>query len=141
VDQWSKPAIAAEVGCSLTTVYALLKGIDTPQAHRRALPPDALRRYQRGETVASIAAATGFRTSTLVRLLAEAGADVTADTEEHVRADIVHRYIHRRESIRVIAAAIGRSYGTVHRILTTQKVKLRPRGGRPRQRAATIARQ
>jgi len=136
VDQWSKPAIAAEIGCSLTTVYVLLKGIETPRPRRtrRGLPAGTVRRYNRGETVASIAARTGYRPSTLVRLLAAAGADVTADAEEQVRADIVHRYTHRRESIRTIAAALGRSYGYVRLTLTTQNVELRPRGTRRPQR-------
>jgi len=45
------------------------------------------------------------------------------------------------QSIRTIAASIGRSYGFVHIVLRVHHVELRPRGGynRPRQRPAEEA--
>jgi hypothetical protein len=52
------------------------------------------------------------------------------------RQDIVRRYTAAQESIAVIAAAIGCSYGTVHNVLTRAQVPLRSRGGsRTRDRA------
>lgn len=49
--------------------------------------------------------------------------------------DLVKGYT-RGESIRALAAATGRSYGFVHRVLCESGVHLRPRGS-PRSRTAT----
>jgi len=45
-----------------------------------------------------------------------------------VTGDCIRRY-RAGQSIRSIAADLGRSYGFVHRILTEGGVRLRPRGG------------
>lgn len=44
-----------------------------------------------------------------------------------VTKDCVHRFL-AGQSIRSIATDLGRSYGFVHRILTEDGVRLRPRG-------------
>lgn len=49
------------------------------------------------------------------------------------RADMTRRYVSDRQSLRQIAAGLGCSYGTVHLVLTTAGVALRPRGGSPRR--------
>ena len=46
------------------------------------------------------------------------------------RADIVKRYEIGRQTVRAISAAVERSYGTVHRILTDAGVTMRGRSGR-----------
>jgi hypothetical protein len=50
--------------------------------------------------------------------------------------DVVQRYT-SGESIRSLAAATGRSYGFIHRVLTESGVQLRQRGGARRRRKAT----
>lgn len=45
------------------------------------------------------------------------------------RSDIVRRYVDGA-AIREVAAAVGRSYGTVHRVLTEEGVAMRSRSGR-----------
>jgi hypothetical protein len=48
---------------------------------------------------------------------------------DELSAEVRHRYAND-ESLRSIAAHVGRSYGTVHRLLREAGVTLRPRGGR-----------
>lgn len=57
-----------------------------------------------------------------------------------VSADMVRRYVQDRLSMRQIAAALGCSYGTVHMVLTTANVELRPRGGSRRRTADPVTR-
>lgn len=52
-----------------------------------------------------------------------------------IRDDLVRRYVEDRPSLRQIAAELGCGYGTVHLVLSTARVPLRPRGG-PRRRTA-----
>lgn len=52
-----------------------------------------------------------------------------------VRDDMIRRYVHDRQSLRQIAAELGCGYGTVHLILSTAGVALRPRGGSRRRTA------
>ena len=50
--------------------------------------------------------------------------------------DLVKRYT-SGESIRALAAATGRSYGFIHRVLTESGVQLRPPSGARRHTAAS----
>ncbi|MEV4415452.1 helix-turn-helix domain-containing protein [Catellatospora sp. NPDC049609] len=60
---------------------------------------------------------------------------IVGDERVALGADLVRRYT-AGESIRALAAATGRSYGFVHRVLAEAGVQLRKRGG-PRRRKAT----
>jgi hypothetical protein len=62
------------------------------------------------------------------------GTRVTGADRAKLAADLKKRY-DSGESIRALAAATGRSYGFVHRILTESGVSLRGRGGATRGRA------
>ena len=62
------------------------------------------------------------------------GARVTGPSRERLAATLRKQYEEEGESIREIAAATGRSYGFVHRLLSESGVKLRGRGGAPRSR-------
>jgi hypothetical protein len=62
------------------------------------------------------------------------GTRVTGADRAKLAADLKKRY-DSGESIRALAAATGRSYGFVHRILTENGVSLRGRGGATRGRA------
>ena len=53
------------------------------------------------------------------------------------RDDVVHRYVVKKHPIRRIAADLGCSYGTVHRVLRLAQVPMRPRGGANNRNAAT----
>jgi hypothetical protein len=121
--------IAAKAGCTESTVYYMLKTLGLAADNRTALPDTAVQRYQNGETTPeNIAADLGIPTHRVLKLLTEAGADVPADYEERVRADIVHRYTTRRETVDTIRLAVGRSKPYVRNTLTEAGVPLRPRG-------------
>ena len=62
------------------------------------------------------------------------GTRVTGADRAKLASDLKKRY-DAGESIRSLAAATGRSYGFVHRILTENGVSLRGRGGATRGRA------
>jgi len=62
------------------------------------------------------------------------GTRVTGADRQKLAADLKKRYS-SGESIRALAAATGRSYGFVHRILAESGVALRSRGGATRSRA------
>jgi hypothetical protein len=62
------------------------------------------------------------------------GTRVTGADRTRLAADLKKRY-NSGESIRALAAATGRSYGFVHRLLTENGVSLRGRGGATRGRA------
>ena len=62
------------------------------------------------------------------------GTRVTGADRAKLAADLKKRY-DSGESIRVLAATTGRSYGFVHRILTENGVSLRGRGGATRGKA------
>ncbi len=62
------------------------------------------------------------------------GTRVTGADRQKLAADLQKRY-RAGESIRALAAATGRSYGFVHRILAESGVALRSRGGATRSRA------
>lgn len=51
------------------------------------------------------------------------------DVREQVRADVVRAY-EAGCSVRAIADALDRSYGTIHRLLEESDVEMRSRGGR-----------
>ena len=51
-------------------------------------------------------------------------------TTDEVQRSVVHAYTVERLSIRGIADTIGAPYTTVHTILTSAQVRLRPRGAR-----------
>jgi hypothetical protein len=55
-------------------------------------------------------------------------ARITDVTRDKIGADLKKKY-EKGASIRALAAGIGRSYGFVHRLLSAQKVVMRPRGG------------
>lgn len=56
------------------------------------------------------------------------GTRVTGNDRDKLATDLKSRY-DSGESIRSLAAATGRSYGFIHRLLTETGVKLRGRGG------------
>jgi hypothetical protein len=56
------------------------------------------------------------------------GTRVTGEERSKLALDLKNRY-NAGESIRSLAAATGRSYGFIHRILTEAGVPLRGRGG------------
>ena len=62
------------------------------------------------------------------------GTRVTGSERSKLAAEIKKRY-DSGESIRSLAAATGRSYGFIHRILTESGVSLRGRGGATRGKA------
>ena len=59
------------------------------------------------------------------------GTRVTGEDRNRLATDLRDRY-DAGESIRSLAAATGRSYGFIHRILTETGVVLRGRGGAAR---------
>ena len=63
------------------------------------------------------------------------GTRVTGNDRSQLATDLKSRY-DSGESIRSLAAATGRSYGFIHRILTETGVALRGRGGATRRAAA-----
>lgn len=66
------------------------------------------------------------------------GSRVTGSDRSELATDLRTRY-DSGESIRALAAATGRSYGFVHRLLTETGVKLRGRGGATRRAAVRQA--
>jgi len=62
------------------------------------------------------------------------GTRVTGADRTKLASDLQKRYS-AGESIRALAAATGRSYGFIHRILAESGVALRSRGGATRGRA------
>jgi helix-turn-helix protein len=62
------------------------------------------------------------------------GTRVTGNDRSVLATDLKNRY-DSGESIRALAAATGRSYGFVHRLLTETGVTLRGRGGATRTAA------
>lgn len=60
------------------------------------------------------------------------GARVSGEDRSELAADLKRRY-DEGESIRRLAAATGRSYGFVHRLLSEAGVELRGRGGATRK--------
>jgi hypothetical protein len=123
--------IAAKAGCAESTVYYMLKTLGLAADNRTALPDTAVRRYQAGETTPEdIATDLGIPAHRVLKLLTEAGADVPADYEEHVRKDIIDRYTTRRETMDTICLAVGRSKPYIRKTLTDAEVQLRPTGRR-----------
>lgn len=61
------------------------------------------------------------------------GSRVTGGERDKLSADLRKRY-DGGESIRSLAAATGRSYGFVHRILSESGASLRSRGGATRRK-------
>lgn len=61
------------------------------------------------------------------------GTRVSGAARDALAADLVKKY-ESGDSIRELAADIGRSYGFVHRILLENDVTLRGRGGAPKSR-------
>lgn len=59
------------------------------------------------------------------------GARITGSARTDLAADLKKRY-EKGESIRALAAATGRSYGFVHRLLVDDHAALRQRGGATR---------
>lgn len=59
------------------------------------------------------------------------GSRVTGNDRSELATKLKTRY-DSGESIRALAAATGRSYGFIHRLLTETGVKLRGRGGATR---------
>ncbi|MGH3322397.1 MAG: helix-turn-helix domain-containing protein [Streptosporangiaceae bacterium] len=66
------------------------------------------------------------------------GTRVTGAERDKLAAELKKKY-DSGQSIRALAAATGRSYGFVHRILTESGARLRGRGGATRGRAKTRA--
>lgn len=61
------------------------------------------------------------------------GTRVTGNDRSHLAADLKAKY-EGGQSIRVLAASAGRSYGFVHRILSESGATLRARGGPTRRK-------
>jgi hypothetical protein len=59
------------------------------------------------------------------------GTRVTGDARALLLADLKHRYVDQNKPIRTIVQETGRSYGTVHLMLSEAGV-LRSKGGNPR---------
>src|ERR671930_148832 len=74
------------------------------------------------------AAVTTSLREVLVAETLKKGTRVTGAERDKLAADLKKRY-DSGESIRALAAATGRSYGFIHRILTESGVNLRGRGG------------
>jgi Helix-turn-helix domain len=66
------------------------------------------------------------------------GSRVTGLDRDRLTSDLRRKY-DEGESIRALAAATGRSYGFVHRILSEAGVPLRGRGGATRGRGSATA--
>ncbi|HLR55913.1 MAG TPA: helix-turn-helix domain-containing protein [Actinomycetales bacterium] len=66
------------------------------------------------------------------------GIRISGEKRSEVAASIKERYL-AGETIRSIAADVGRSYGFVHGLLREQEVPLRARGGDTRSKKATAA--
>lgn len=64
------------------------------------------------------------------------GVRVSGEHRSEVAAEIKQRYL-AGETIRAIAADVGRSYGFVHGLLREQQVPLRARGGDTRSKKAS----
>lgn len=62
----------------------------------------------------------------------EKGRRIVGPERETLAKDLVKRYTDG-ESIRALAAATGRSYGFVHRVLSESGIQLRQRGGARRK--------
>ncbi|GGJ81262.1 transcriptional regulator [Pilimelia anulata] len=63
----------------------------------------------------------------------EKGRRIVGAERQSLSKDLVKRYT-SGESIRALAAATGRSYGFVHRVLSESGVQLRQRGGARRRK-------
>lgn len=63
------------------------------------------------------------------------GIRVSGDQRSEVATSVKQRYL-AGETIRAIAADVGRSYGFVHGLLREQEVPLRARGGDTRSKPA-----
>jgi GNAT superfamily N-acetyltransferase len=130
-DGHGQRTIAAEVGCSVSTVHQILCTLGLKKLV--ALPEDAVRRYQNGEiTPDDIGAALGIPTRRVVQKLLAAGVDVPASYEEGVRKDIIRRYTKDRESIKGIAPVVRRSAYYVRKTLEDADIPRRGPGGIPK---------
>ena len=63
------------------------------------------------------------------------GRRITGGERDRLSADLRSRY-EQGESIRSLAAATGRSYGFIHRVLSESGATLRGRGGATRRKAS-----
>jgi transposase len=95
------------------------------------LPPDAVARWQSGESLTDLAQAYGASRTTLARALKEAGAN--APDLWQLPTDAVDRY-QSGESLKSLAAEYGTSYQTVKRRLEEAGVKTRGHAKTPKQR-------
>jgi hypothetical protein len=77
------------------------------------------------------AAVTTSLREVLVAETLKKGTRVTGAERDKLASELKKRY-DSGESIRALAAATGRSYGFIHRILTESGVNLRGRGGATR---------
>ena len=77
------------------------------------------------------AAVTTSLREVLVAETLKKGTRVTGAERDKLAADLKKRY-DSGESIRALAAATGRSYGFIHRLLSENDVALRGRGGATR---------
>lgn len=64
------------------------------------------------------------------------GRRIVGDARADLTSDLAKRY-EKGASIRELAAATGRSYGFIHRLLKDSGAQLRGRGGATRGRRAT----
>ena len=104
------------------------------KAERRQLQKVAVTAYERGDTMAEIAAATGRSRAAVRKALRDAGVELRttgrrlSETErDHLKEVAVAAY-EQGDTVRKIAASTGYSYGGVHKVLVDAGVTLRPTG-------------
>jgi lambda repressor-like predicted transcriptional regulator len=96
------------------------------------LPPDAVERWQSGESLTDLAQAYGTSKTTLLRALKTAGGRPSAPWQ--LPADAIARY-QSGESLKDLAAEYGTSYQTVRRRLEEAGMETRGNTKTPQQRA------
>lgn len=96
------------------------------------LPPDAVERWQSGESLTDLAQAYGTSRTTLLRALKAAGGKPSGPWQ--LPADAVARY-QSGESLKDLAVEYGASYQTVRRRLEEAGVETRGNTKTPQQRA------
>jgi hypothetical protein len=60
------------------------------------------------------------------------GTRLTGDACTILLADVIHKYVDLKRTIRAVADDTGRAYGSIHGMLSAAGV-LRSKGGKPRQ--------
>ncbi|MEV7628783.1 helix-turn-helix domain-containing protein [Actinoplanes sp. NPDC089786] len=140
----SLEAIAAASGRGTLAVrrYLVREGVNLRKPGPQSAIADPSRAswaaaYARGDSLTTIANATGRSIGTIHRHLLRAGVTLRdpsphygiSETERQRRENVVVAAYARGDTIRAIAATTGYSYGCIHKVLTDAGVERRPRGG------------